>query len=113
MKAIFLTLLIMLCSSAFGQVSGIKDLIRDPALSFRCKALLSQRNDKVLVRQKLEALYKRTKSLWKKTPSRRTTMRKKLKLTGRQIKNQLQLSKMRIRHMEEDIIRKGCPGITL
>ena len=98
---------------AYAQESGIKDLIRDPALSFRCKALLKDRDDKVKIKQRLDALYNRTKTLWRKTPQQKETLRNKLKLSGRQIKNHLRLSKLRIRHMEEDIIRKGCPGITL
>lgn len=109
----YLLILAFFCLSSGAQVSGIKDLIRDPALSFRCKALLTERNEKVQVKQRLDALYKRTKSLWRKTPKHKKTLRDKLKLTGRQVRNHLRLSQMRIRHMEEDIIRKGCPGITL
>ena len=111
MKTVFI--LIFLSLNLWAQESGIKDLIRDPALSFRCKALLSKRNEKVQVKQRLDALYNRTKSLWRKTPGNKKTLRDKLKLSGRQIKNHLRLSQLRIRHMEEDIIRKGCPGITL
>lgn len=106
-------MILLLCGSVNAQVSGIKDLIRDPALSARCKGLLKDREAKLEVRQKLDALLRRNQILLKKTPQSSETLRTKIEISNQQVNNYLRLTRLRLRNMEENIVRKGCPGISL
>jgi hypothetical protein len=91
----------------------IKDIIHDPAISRRCKALLSERTDKIKVQQKLNSLLLRNKKLQQKSKINQKTVKTRLELNYIQVKNNLRLTQMRLKSMEENIVRKGCPGITL
>ena len=44
---------------------------------------------------------------------RQKVAKQKLELNKTQLKNNLRLTAIRVQSMEENIIRKGCPGITL
>lgn len=111
MKYIFLLLLISIVSPAMGD--EIRDIIHDPAISRRCKALLSERTDKIKIQQKLNSLMLRNKKLHQKAKPNQKTVKNRLELNYIQVKNNLRLVQMRLKSMEENIIRKGCPGITL
>lgn len=116
---IFKTLrLYFLCSiiattSVFAQSTPLKDLIRDPIVSRRCKALLGERDQKVKIKQRLNALLLRNKKLQKSLkPTQEITM-KRLQLNEIQLRNNYRLTEIKVKAMDEDIIRKGCPGVTL
>jgi hypothetical protein len=114
MKIMFLTLLLALSAiPGYTQVAGVKDIIRDPAISLRCKALIKDRNGKIRIKQKLNALLQRNKKLSKQVPGNKKTLKMKLDITKTELSNYLRLTKLRIRAMEENIVRKGCPGISL
>lgn len=107
-------ILLLASSSLFAQnLSDLKDVITDPAVSRRCKALITDRDEKVRFQQKLNFLLLRNQKIRKKTKVTQTTLRNRLDLNQIQIKNNLRLSQMRLKSMEENIVRKGCPGITL
>lgn len=108
-----LFLLIFYVSQAMAQVQGVRDIIKDPALSYRCKSLLQDRNDKVKVKQKLKALMQKNKKLQSQTPENKKSLTAKLTLSENELTNMLSLTELQIKSMEENIIRKGCPGIKL
>jgi hypothetical protein len=87
---LFLTLTIGLIFSAYAQ-DYKKTVVTDPAISRRCDALMKQRYEKIDHKQKITGLLERNKRLTQE-----------LRHTLNQIQNR-----------EENIIRKGCPGITL
>lgn len=110
---IFLLCFIGAEQSVFAQSTPLKDLIRDPIVSRRCKALLGERDQKVKIKQRLNALLLRNQKLQKSLkPSQEITM-KRLLLNEIQLRNNYRLTEIKVEAMDENIIRKGCPGITL
>lgn len=96
-----------------AQTPELNDVINDPSISFRCKELIKDRNTKITVKQKLKSLLKRNEKLLTKTPDNKKSAKGRLEVSYNEIKNEIYLLNMRIRSMEEDIVRKGCPGIRL
>ena len=98
---------------AQAQSTPLRDLIRDPIVSQRCKALLTERDQKIRIKQKLNALLLRNQKLQKELkPTQKITL-KRLQLNEIQLRNNFRLTEIKVRAMDEDIIRKGCPGVTL
>ena len=109
-----LFLLLFLVFTALNiQANEIRDIIHDPAISRRCKALLSERTDKIRIQQKLNSLLLRNKKLQHKSKPNQKSVKTRLELNYIQVRNNLRLVQMRLKSMEENIVRKGCPGITL
>ena len=100
----------ILDSSSFAQ-EWSNSVVTDPAISSRCENLAEKRQRKILHKQKLVALEKRNLRLQKVTPENKLTVRRELSTNLNQIRNELTLVLMKIEQLEEDIIRKGCPGI--
>ena len=98
---------------SFAQLTSIKSIITDPAISRRCKAMLKHRAEKIQIQQKLNALIMRNEKLQRRAKSNQKVVKQELKLNHTRLENNLRLTKFRIKSMEEDIIRKGCPGITI
>lgn len=113
MKRLFLIICITFFSIPLGFTQEYQNIIEDPTVSLRCKRLLEERNEKIFHQQKLKALLKRTKKLEKHSSQNRTSVLKQIEITQTEIENDLRLTSMRIQSMEENIIRKGCPGIRL
>jgi hypothetical protein len=95
MKIVIITFCLIFSLHA-SNLDNIRNVITDPAVSKRCKALITERNQKIENKQKLTSL-----------------LRKKLEITKISLQNNLRLTKFRIKSMEENIVRKGCPGISL
>jgi hypothetical protein len=112
MKIMFLTFSIILSLHA-SNLDNIRDVITDPAVSKRCKALISERNQKIENKQKLTSLLRRNTKLLNKLKVNQKLVGKKLEITKISLQNNLRLTKFRIKSMEENIVRKGCPGISL
>ena len=102
-----------LMGSCLASISDIKDVITDPIISRRCKSLLKERRKKIRIRQKLNAMILRNKKLQQTLRSSQNVARQKLNLNKTQLKNNLRLTAIRVQSMEENIVRKGCPGVTL
>lgn len=105
LTALFLPLL--------GSSQDFQSIIEDPTVSLRCKSLLEERNEKIIYQQKLKTLLQRTKKLEKHSAQNRESAIKQIQISQNEIENDLRLTSMRIQSMEENIIRKGCPGIRL
>lgn len=112
-KAYISLFLVIFLNSKLNAQEKVGDLISDPIISLRCKNLLRDRSQKILVQQKLSAMILRNEKLTTSLKPNQQVLKHKLELNKTQLSNNLRLTKIRIKSMEEDIIRKGCPGITL
>lgn len=114
MKSILTVILLALSLSLFAQEEALlQDAIRQPVQSLRCKELFSERAEKIKVQQRLNGLLKRNEDLLKSTTQNKQTLLGRLKSNQVKIKNELYLSNLRIQTMEENIVRSGCPGLSL
>ena len=111
MRLLFILLFMSLANAS--SLDNIKDIIKDPSVSKRCKSLITQRSQKIQTKQKLTSLLKRNKKLLERVKKRQQVVTKKLEVTKISLENNLRLTKYRIKSMEENIVRKGCPGIAL
>lgn len=100
-------------SISFADITNVQDVIRDPVISKRCKALLKERFEKIQVEQRLNALIMRNQKLQNRARPNQKSLKQTLELNHTQLKNTLRLTRLRIESMQENIIRKGCPGLTI
>lgn len=91
----------------------MQDAITKPALSLRCKELFKERADKIKVQQKLNALLQRNQDMIKKAPKAKPSLKNRLLSNQVKVKNELYLVNLSIESMEENIVRSGCPGLSL
>ena len=91
----------------------MQDAITKPTLSLRCKELLRERAEKVKVQQRLNALLQRNQDLIRYSPKSKLSVNNRLLSNQVNIKNELHLTNLSIETMEENVIRSGCPGISL
>jgi hypothetical protein len=114
MRKYFLLLVISLSFmslATLAQQGG--DIISDPNVSLKCKELIKERNDKINVKQRLKDLLKRTEKLISKTPRHKQTTLAKLRMSYQKLRNEIYLVNIIIQSREENIVRRGCPGIRL
>ena len=113
MKLIF-TVIVLALSYTYAQDDYLmQDAITRPAMSLRCKEMLQERDNKVRVQQKLNSLMQRNQDLIKKNPKANQSTQNRLQSSLIKIKNELHLTNLNIETMEENIVRSGCPGISL
>ncbi len=91
----------------------MQDAITKPVLSLRCKELFKERAEKIKVQQRLNALLSRNQDLIKKSPKAKESMHSRLMSNQVKVKNELYLTNLQIETMEENIVRSGCPGLSL
>lgn len=114
MKRILTVILLALFTSSWAQEEALlQDAIKQPVQSLRCKELFRERSDKIKVLQKLNGLLKRNEEMVKNVPKNKQGLLGRLKSNQIKIKNELHLSTLRLESMEENIVRSGCPGISL
>ncbi len=107
MKTVLLLTLISFCALSSDAI------LEDPMISIRCKDLIRERNSKVTIKQRYKSLIERSKRLLKITPDYRDTARGKLGSSKKKLEMSYNESILRIKEMEENIVRSGCPGINL
>jgi hypothetical protein len=114
MKSILTVMFLALSLSVFAQEDALmQDAITKPVLSLRCKELFKDRADKIKMQQRLSALLQRNEDLIKKSPKAKQTLHARLKSNQVKVKNELYLANLQIETMEENIVRSGCPGLSL
>jgi hypothetical protein len=113
MRIFLLLCATFLSFTTLAQVQGVKDIIKDPTVSKRCKALINERNEKIQTKQKINSLLQRNSKLIKRAHSKKKLAIKRLEITKSSLTNNLRLTRYRIKAMEENIVRKGCPGISI
>ena len=88
-------------------------VINDPSIGRRCEVLTEKRDEKLSNKQRLLDLIDRNKYLQKVCPPNKITVKKKLESNLAHLEQELTLILKQIQFQEENIIRKGCPGISL
>ena len=109
LKKISLIFILFLCYSAQANEA----ILLDPALSRRCKDLLVERNSKVALKRKIVTLMKRNEEILKHAAKNKELGIARLKRTLNVLKQERHITEERITSMEENIVKQGCPGITL
>lgn len=112
MKGILFAPLLLLASGVFAQ-DYRSTVVTDPSISRRCDALMGKRNLKIEHKQKLKSLIVRNKKIQKIVPGEKRSVKQSLQKNLRHLEHELKLTLVQIQNQEENIIRKGCPGITL
>lgn len=90
-----------------------RTVITDPSISRRCELLTEKREEKIANKQRILALIERNKHLQSITPDNKVTVKKKLEVNLGHLQHELILTTTQIQFQEENIVRKGCPGIAL
>ncbi|MFZ4712093.1 MAG: hypothetical protein ACOYL6_00140 [Bacteriovoracaceae bacterium] len=88
-------------------------LLLDPALSRRCRELLIDRNDKVALKRKIVTLIKRNEDILKHAAKNKELGISRLKRTLSVLGQERIVTELKIGSMEENIVKQGCPGISL
>lgn len=109
-----LSLIISIGYYSLTQAEDYKrTVITDPSISRRCELLNETRKEKLANKQRIMALIERNKHLQSITPENKITVKKKLELNLGYLEHELTLTLTQIQFHEENIVRKGCPGVTL
>jgi hypothetical protein len=90
-----------------------RSVINDPSISRRCELLTEARKNKILSKQRVAGLIERNRHLQEIVPENKMTLKKKLEVNLGHLEHELTLIQTQIQHNEENIVRKGCPGVTL
>ncbi|MEH0860951.1 MULTISPECIES: hypothetical protein [Halobacteriovorax] len=108
---ILLSSMIFVANTMAQSVS--ESIITDPSISRRCDDLMQQRQDKVQHRQRLLFLLDRNKNLLKDAPDNKVSIAKKLRANQYKVIQELKITNLKVIKLEEQIVRRGCPGLTL
>jgi hypothetical protein len=106
------TFLLVFSYSVFAQ-DVTQSVLKDPSISLQCKALLRERREKLKIKQKTQAMMQRNKKLSKKVPNNKKSLLIKVKTVSNKLNQIFMINKLQLRVIEEDIIKKGCPGVNL
>jgi hypothetical protein len=90
-----------------------RTVINDPSIGRSCEILTEKRAQKIDNKQKILAMMERNKHLQKITPENKVTIKKKLEINLGHLEHELILTQTQTQYLEESIVRKGCPGISL
>ncbi len=114
MKSILGVIVLALNGFVFAQDEALlQDSITNPILSVRCKEMFKDRSDKIKVQQKLNGLLQRNEGLLRKSSKANESLKARLHSSQIKIKNELYLTNLNIETIEENIVRSGCPGLSL
>jgi len=90
-----------------------RTVINDPSISRRCELLTEKRQEKIANKQRILGLIERNKHLQQIAPENKITVKRKLEENLGHLEHELLLTTTQIQYQEENIVRKGCPGISL
>jgi uncharacterized small protein (DUF1192 family) len=82
-------------------------------ITLKCNYIFDDREKKVNMRQKAKALLWRNRGLLKEAPLNKDKAINRLKYTSQRLTQEIALLSLKIDRLEEQLIRKGCPGIRL
>ena len=88
-------------------------VITDPTKTRRCEELIDVRGKKISYKNKLLGLIDRNKKLRKMVPREKVSVHEKLERNLINLNRELKLARIKIAKASEEIIIKGCPGISL
>jgi len=87
--------------------------VRDPSISRRCDALLEKLDRKRFHKRKIQELIVRNKRLRRVTPKNKKQVLSRLEINFKKLEREQSLSLIKIQKQEENLIRRGCPGVSL
>lgn len=113
--SIYLTVILLALSTTLRaqETELMQNTITNPVMSMRCKELFKERNEKIRTQQRLNGLVQRNNKVMNKTPESKQGLKARLKANQVKINNELYLVNQQIQTMEENIVRSGCPGLSL
>ena len=109
---IILSILIKIANPCFAE-DYKRTVITDPSISRKCQLLTETRKEKIANKQRILAMIERNKRLQKITPENKVSIKTKLEINLGHLEHELSLTQTQIQYQEENIVRKGCPGVTL
>jgi hypothetical protein len=112
-QRISLFLIVLLGISPVRGQDYKRTVINDPSISRRCELLTENRKEKIAHKQRILAMIERNRHLQSITPENKVTIKKKLETNLGHLEHELTLTQTQIQFHEENIVRKGCPGISL
>ena len=84
-------------------------VINDPKIGLRCLDLQEKRKEKIIVKQRLQGLVTRNQRLQERTPPTDKSIKEKLVYTLLRIERQMLDARDRLREIEVELARSGCP----
>ena len=112
-----ISILFLIFSIGHSVMSHAEDykrtVITDPSISRRCDILAETRKEKIANKQRILALIERNKHLQNITPDNKISVKKNLENNLGHLEHELTLVLTQIQFQEENIVRKGCPGVTI
>ena len=88
-------------------------VITEPTKTRRCEELIKGRGRKITFKNSLLGLIDRNKKLRKMVSREKVSVHEKLERNLINLKRELKLARIKIQKASEEIIIKGCPGISL
>ncbi|MBT3984633.1 MAG: hypothetical protein HOE90_24970 [Bacteriovoracaceae bacterium] len=110
MKKLTLLLLIL---SIFTATLVLAKVVTDPSIGKRCHEMEGRRKRKIEYKQKTYFLLQKNRTLRAKTPVYMLKLRRRLAQLHNDLNQRHHLITLQIQNLEEEIIRKGCPGIPI
>lgn len=105
--------LILLCVMGSYSAIGVERLENATTLSPRCKNMLEKHKQRVHLKQRLKALISRNSRLQKITPLERKELREVLRENMVRLSHKLEYIVTKAEREEEQMIRQGCPSISI
>jgi predicted nucleic acid-binding Zn-ribbon protein len=90
-----------------------KSQILDPTVTERCRYLIGKRDEVVRLKQRATELERRAQKALKNIPSQKKSLTVRMESLVSTLQQEIKIYEMRIEIMNEEIIRKGCPGVGL
>ena len=87
------------------------DTYKPPASSYHCSYLSEQRSEHLKIKQELVSLLERNSQIIKNTPREKESTYRKLVFLRGEIKFKLEKHIFKLKAVEENIVRRGCPSI--
>lgn len=111
-SASLLILFITLQCFGMSALDESKSVITAPSISSKCQVLLDDRSHKVKYKQKLASLIERNIKL-QHQKIEEVKVRQVLLQNLRKLRNEYVLVKGRVRFLSNEIVKTGCPGISI
>ena len=105
----FVFLCVVLPFQTIGNVDS--DIYRPPSSSFRCKNLVSERSNHLTIKSQLVGLLERNSQLIKNNPIEKESTYRNLVFLRGEIKFKLHKRIFKLKSIEEQLVRSGCPSI--
>jgi len=109
----YLLLILVIFSHPTFSKDQSRSIIEDPSFSTKCEILLDERTKKIDLKNRILGLIDRNRRLRKLSPPEKQSVIEKLEINFTSLRRELYLTRQKISNSDEEIVRKGCPGITI